>query len=73
MFTHKSQDAWETLTRSLIEAGVRANRSDAAAWLIQIGLESKSAVLEAVKDKVAEIRRIREDARVLAEDAEKHD
>jgi ATP-dependent Clp protease ATP-binding subunit ClpA len=58
---------------TLIEAGVRANRSDAAAWLITIGLESKSAVLDAVKDKVEEIRRIREDARALAEDAEAHD
>jgi hypothetical protein len=54
---------------TLIEAGVRANRSDAAAWLIGVGLTSKAAVVDAVKDKVAEIRRIRESARALAEDA----
>ncbi|MBV9173798.1 MAG: hypothetical protein JOZ81_27355 [Chloroflexi bacterium] len=54
----------------LIEAGVRANRSDAAAWLIGAGLDSKSAVVDAVREKVAEIRRIREDAKTLAEDAD---
>src|SRR4029077_6863644 len=46
---------------TLIEAGVRANRSDAAGWLIKAGLESKRAVLDSVRDKVLEIRRIRED------------
>jgi len=55
---------------TLIEAGVRANRSDAAGWLIKAGLESKRAVLDSVRDKVLEIRRIREDARALAENAE---
>jgi ATP-dependent Clp protease ATP-binding subunit ClpA len=55
----------------LIEAGVRPNRSDAAAWLIRLGLESKTTVVDAVRDKVTEIRRIREDARMLAEHAEK--
>jgi ATP-dependent Clp protease ATP-binding subunit ClpA len=53
----------------LIEAGVRANRSEAAAWLITVGLESKASVLDAVRDQVAEIRRLRESARALAEDA----
>jgi len=54
----------------LIEAGVRANRSDAAAWLIRTGLESKTSVVDAVREKVTEIRRLREDARTLAEGAE---
>ena len=54
----------------LIEAGVRANRSDAAAWLIRVGLDSKVAVVDAVREKVAEIRRIREGAKTLAEDAD---
>ena len=54
----------------LIEAGVRLNRSDAAAWLIRTGLESKAAVVDAVREKVSEIRRLREDARTLAEDAD---
>jgi ATP-dependent Clp protease ATP-binding subunit ClpA len=54
----------------LIEAGVRSNRSDAAAWLIKAGLESKAAVVDAVREKVSEIRRLRDDARTLAEDAD---
>jgi ATP-dependent Clp protease ATP-binding subunit ClpC len=54
----------------LIEAGVRANRSDAAAWLIRVGLESKASVVDAVREKVAEIRSLREDARTLAEGAD---
>jgi ATP-dependent Clp protease ATP-binding subunit ClpA len=58
---------------TLIEAGVRANRSDAASWLIKVGLGSKRAVLDSVRDKVQEIRRIREDARALAENAETPD
>jgi hypothetical protein len=53
----------------LIEAGVRANRSEAAAWLINVGLESKAAVLDVVKDNVAEIHRLREAACALAEEA----
>jgi ATP-dependent Clp protease ATP-binding subunit ClpA len=55
---------------TLIEAGVRPNRSDAAGWLIKAGLESKRAVVDSVRDKVLEIRRIRADARALAENAE---
>ena len=62
-------DAIETL----IEAGVRANRSDAAGWLIKAGLESKRAVVDSVKSKVLEIRRLREDARALAENADAQD
>jgi hypothetical protein len=58
---------------TLIEAGVRANRSDAAGWLIKAGLESKRAVVDSVKNKVLEIRRIREDARALAENADAQD
>ncbi len=54
----------------LIEAGVRANRSDAVNWLIKAGLESKRAVLESVTDKVSQIRALREAARALAEDVE---
>jgi ATP-dependent Clp protease ATP-binding subunit ClpA len=54
----------------LIDAGVRANRGDAAAWLIKAGLESKAPVVDAVREKVAEIRRLRAHARTLAEDAD---
>jgi hypothetical protein len=53
----------------LIEAGVRPNWSDVAAWLIRLGVESKATVVDAVRERVAEIRRIREDVRILAENA----
>jgi ATP-dependent Clp protease ATP-binding subunit ClpA len=63
-------DAQMEAVDMLIEAGVRANRSDATAWLIRVGLESKASVVDAVREKVAEIRRLREAARTLAEDAD---
>lgn len=53
---------------TLIEAGIRTTRSDAAAWLIHAGLEANRAVLEKVGSTVAEIRRLREQARALAND-----
>lgn len=51
---------------TLIEAGIRTTRSDAAAWLIRAGLEANRGVLEKVSSTVAEIRRLREQARTLA-------
>jgi hypothetical protein len=47
---------------TLVEAGVRANRADAAAWLIGVGLEAHRDLLDDIADTVAEIRRLREDA-----------
>ncbi|HEX3811338.1 MAG TPA: hypothetical protein VHX59_00725 [Mycobacteriales bacterium] len=47
---------------TLVEAGVRANRADAAAWLIGVGLEAHRDLLEDIADTVTEIRRLREDA-----------
>jgi hypothetical protein len=51
---------------TLIEAGIRTTRSDAAAWLIRAGLEANRDVLAKVSSTVAEIRRLREQARTLA-------
>jgi Arc/MetJ-type ribon-helix-helix transcriptional regulator len=51
---------------TLVEAGIRTTRSDAAAWLIRAGLEANRDVLEKVSSTVAEIRRLREQARTLA-------
>jgi ATP-dependent Clp protease ATP-binding subunit ClpA len=50
----------------LVEAGVRSTRSDAAAWLIHIGIEANAQLLETVRGTVAEIRRLREQAQALA-------
>jgi ATP-dependent Clp protease ATP-binding subunit ClpA len=52
---------------SLIEAGIRTTRSDAVSWLVQIGIEANQPLLERISGTVAEIRRLREEARRLAQ------
>lgn len=47
---------------ALVEAGVRSTRSDAAGWLIQVGLQVHSELLDEVADTVTEIRRLRDEA-----------
>lgn len=47
---------------TLVEAGVRTTRADAAAWLISVGLEANRELLAELTDTVAEIRRLRETA-----------
>jgi hypothetical protein len=44
----------------LIEAGIRTTRSDAAAWLIEVGLAAQSDLFASVAATVAEIHRLRE-------------
>jgi ATP-dependent Clp protease ATP-binding subunit ClpA len=51
----------------LIEAGVRTTRSDAAAWLIQAGIEANTPLFESVSETVTEIRRLRAQAQRAAE------
>lgn len=51
---------------TLIEAGVRTTRSDAAAWLIRAGIQANGQLFDSVRDKVAQIRQLREEARSLA-------
>ncbi|HEX6818087.1 MAG TPA: hypothetical protein VF120_06890, partial [Ktedonobacterales bacterium] len=46
---------------------VRSTRSDAAAWLIAAGIESHRALFDRVNATVGEIRRLRAEARTLAE------
>ena len=53
----------------LIEAGICNTRSDAAAWLIHAGIEANATLLTSARDIVAEIRRMREVARALAQQA----
>lgn len=50
---------------TLIEAGIHATRSEAAAWLIRSGIGGNRALLEKVESTVGEIRRLREQARSL--------
>ena len=54
---------------ALIEAGVRTTRSDAVAWLVQAGIEANTPLLATVQETVAEIRRLRTHAQVLAQRA----
>lgn len=46
----------------LVETGVRTTRADAAAWLIQIGLDTQQALLDDLRETVAHIHRLRQDA-----------
>ncbi len=52
---------------SLIEAGIRTTRSDAVSWLVQTGIEANRPLLERISGTVSEIRRLREEARRLAQ------
>jgi ATP-dependent Clp protease ATP-binding subunit ClpA len=54
---------------ALIEAGVRTTRSDAVAWLVQAGIEANTPLLATIQESVAEIRRLREQANTLAQQA----
>ena len=56
----------ETLD-ALVEAGVYSTRSAAAARMIAAGLEANHELLEKVRAAVAEIRRVRERTREIAE------
>jgi ATP-dependent Clp protease ATP-binding subunit ClpA len=65
-----SADAVATLDM-LIEAGVCSARSDAAAWLIQEGIEANASLFESVSGTVAEIRRLRETVQLQARQRKK--
>lgn len=47
---------------SLVEAGVRGTRSDAAGWLITVGLQVNQPLLDEVASTVTEIKRLRSEA-----------
>ncbi|HLJ61877.1 MAG TPA: Clp protease N-terminal domain-containing protein [bacterium] len=51
---------------TLIEAGVRATRSDAAAWLIHAGIEGNKSLFARLQATVGEIRRLREHAQSIS-------
>jgi ATP-dependent Clp protease ATP-binding subunit ClpA len=60
-------DATLASVDSLIEAGIRTTRSDAVSWLVRAGIEANRPLLERIGGTVAEIRRLREEARRLAQ------
>ncbi len=48
---------------SLVEAGIRTTRSDAASWLIRAGIEANRPLVERVGSALVEMRRLRDEAR----------
>ena len=50
---------------ALVEAGIRPTRSDAAAWLINTGIEAHQALFDRVHATVDEIRKLRLEAQTL--------
>ena len=52
---------------ALVEAGVRATRSEAAAWLISAGIEANRELFTRVNATIAEIRRPRFGAQAIAQ------
>jgi hypothetical protein len=51
---------------ALVEAGIRSTRSDAAAWLIDAGVEAHRPLFDRVEATIAEIRRLRAEAQQIA-------
>ena len=54
---------------ALVEAGIKATRSEAAAWLISAGIDAHQPLFDRVYATVAEIRRLRGEAKAIASEA----
>ena len=52
----------------LVEAELAGSRSEAAAFLISEGIKTREPLFDAISAKVAEIRKAKEELRVLLED-----
>jgi ATP-dependent Clp protease ATP-binding subunit ClpA len=53
---------------TLIEAGLRSTRSDAASWLIHAGIKSQAELFTRVEATVDQIRRLRQEAQTMAQE-----
>src|SRR5690349_21052480 len=62
-----SPEAQEKL-EALVQAGVFRSRSEAAGFLIEEGIKTQSALFERVRQKLAEIERLRAELRGLIAD-----
>jgi ATP-dependent Clp protease ATP-binding subunit ClpA len=51
---------------ALVEAGVRATRSDAAAWLIAAGIDTHQALFDRLAATIQTIRELRQEAQAIA-------
>ena len=59
--SHEAQEKLE----QLVQAGVFRSRAEAAAFLIDKGIETQSALFDRVRQKLSEIERLREELRVM--------
>jgi Arc/MetJ-type ribon-helix-helix transcriptional regulator len=62
-----SHDAQEKLDQ-LVQAGVFKSRAEAAAYLIDEGIKTQTALLDRVRQKLAEIERLRAELRGMVDD-----
>ncbi len=69
MLTCRLDDADLAAIDTLLEAGVRTTRSEAASWLIHAGIRANRALFAQVESTVAEIRHLRGRAQSLAQQA----
>jgi ATP-dependent Clp protease ATP-binding subunit ClpA len=53
---------------TLIEAGIRSTRSDAASWLIHAGIQAQAELFTRVNATVDQIRRLRQEAQTMAQE-----
>lgn len=53
---------------TLIEAGIRSTRSDAASWLIHAGIQAQADLFARVDATVDQIRRLRQEAQTMAQE-----
>lgn len=53
---------------ALVESGIRTTRSDAASWLIGVGVTANRQLLERIYATIEQIRELRADAQALAQE-----
>lgn len=53
---------------ALVESGIRTTRSDAASWLIGVGVNANRQLLERIYATIEQIRQLRADAQALAQE-----
>ena len=54
---------------ALVESGIRTTRSDAASWLIGVGVNANRQLLERIYATIEQIRQLRADAQALAQES----
>jgi len=54
---------------ALVESGIRTTRSDAASWLIGVGVTANRQLLERIYATIEQIRQLHADAQALAQEA----